>query len=223
MDKTSQIQRLYRQRFSDQQRQAKARLWKVLVESFFQKWIAPNDAVLDLGCGFGEFLNHVRAGRRIGVDMNPDAPGFLQAGIEFHHGPVTDLAFLPDRSVQVVFTSNVLEHLASKAEVDRVLAESLRVLAPGGAIIAMGPNLRVLPGKYWDFWDHVVPITDWSLAEALENAGFEIVSRRARFLPYSTVRSALPAHPALVALYLKMPFVWPIMGGQFLIRARKPI
>ena len=41
-----------------------------------------------------------------------------------------------------------------------------------------------------------------------------------RFLPYTT-KSRLPAHPRLISLYLKAPFVWRFLGKQFFAVARK--
>jgi len=221
MDVT-QVRRIYRGRFSEANRRAKARLWRVLVESFLQQWLRPTDTVLELGCGYGEFLNHIRARRRIGVDLNPDSPAHLAAGVEFHAGSVCDLSFLPASSVDVVFTSNLMEHLPGKPAVETMLAEARRVLKPGGHCIMMGPNLRLLPGAYWDFWDHLVPITDRSLVEILEVQGFAIADCHPRFLPYTT-RSTLPQAPWLVWLYLRVPLLWRIFGRQFLIRARKPV
>jgi hypothetical protein len=52
-------------------------------------------------------------------------------------------------------------------------------------------------------------------------ADYEIERLIPRFLPYTT-RSRLPQHPAFVALYLAVPFVWRILGKQFLVVARKP-
>jgi hypothetical protein len=100
-----------------------------------------------------------------------------------------------------------------------MVGECARVLKAGGHLIAMGPNARLIPGAYWDLWDHQTAITDRSLAELLEATGFEVVERRPRFLPYTT-RSALPQPPALVRLYVKLPVVWRLFGAQFLLRAR---
>lgn len=216
-----ELQRLYRHRFDERSREAKQRLWKAIVESYFQKFIAPTDAVLDMGCGFGEFLNHVRCARRIGIDLNPEAPKYLDKAVEFHAGDVCDLKMVPDATVNVVFTSNLMEHLPSKEAALRMLGEARRVLKPGGQFIAMGPNLRFLPGEYWDFWDHLLPITDRSLAEALGSLDFKVVEQRARFLPYTT-RSALPQATWLVRLYLHLPLAWCFFGRQFLLRAAKP-
>lgn len=214
-----QARHIYRTRFSAADNTAKARVWKVLVARFFQRWVRATDVVLDLGCGYGEFLNHVRCARRIGVDLNPDSAGRL-VHAEFHQHTVCDLPFLADESVDFVFTSNLMEHLPDKPAVEAMLSETWRVLRPGGHCVLMGPNVRVLPGRYWHFWDHLVPISDQSLREALESIGFEVIDCRARFLPYTT-QSALPQWPGLVALYLKVPVMWRLLGSQFLVRARK--
>jgi dolichol-phosphate mannosyltransferase len=215
------VQRIYRHRFDEADRKAKAEIWRVVVRHGLARWIPPDASVLDVGCGYGEFLNHVVSRRRIGVDLNPDSRAALASGIEFHCGDVRDLSFLPDASVDVVFTSNLIEHLPSKRDVELLFREARRVLRSGGHVIALGPNLRFLPGEYWDFWDHLTPITDRSLVELLENLELETVDCIPRWLPYTT-RSALPKATWLVRLYLAVPLAWRFLGGQFLIRARKP-
>lgn len=214
------VQRIYRHRFSESDRRAKDAIWRVIVGDFLQRWIRPQDAVLDIGCGYGEFLNHVACVRRVGIDLNPDAALALERDIEFHAGDVRDLSFLADASVDFVFTSNLMEHLPTKGDVERMLREARRVLKTGGHLVALGPNLRFLPGEYWDFWDHLTPITDRSLVELLENLDFQTVDCFDRFLPYTT-RSGLPKALWLVKLYLGLPFAWRFLGKQFLIRARK--
>ena len=212
--------RLYNLRFDRASVTRKARLWEVIVRRFFQRWVGPDDVVLDLGCGYGEFINNIRCRRRLAVDLNPDSAGFLDQDVEYHRTSVCDLAFLGDASVDVVFTSNLMEHLPDKPAVVRMLSESCRVLKPGGHFVAMGPNIRLLPGTYWDFWDHIVPISDRSLAEVLTTLGFQVVTCLPRFLPYTTC-SSLPQSPWLVRLYLALPMFWPLFGRQFLLRARK--
>lgn len=216
----SDLQQLYRNRFGHDL-EARSEIWRVLVRDFFQAWIGRSDTVVDLGCGYGEFLNQVNAARRIGVDLNPDSASMLKPGIEFCESRADKLDFLDDDSVDVVFSSNMLEHLADKAEVERTIAEVRRVLRPGGQFIALGPNIRFLAGAYWDFWDHSVPISDRSLTELLRINDFEVVDTYQRFLPYTTY-SPLPKAPILVQMYLRSKWAWPLFGKQFVIRARKP-
>jgi dolichol-phosphate mannosyltransferase len=218
---TADIERIYRHRFSCEAQRTKNEIWRVIVGRYFKRWLAPEATVLDIGCGYGEFLNHAQCRRRIGVDLNPDARSHLASDVEFHSGDARDLAFLSEASIDVVFTSNLLEHLPTKKDVEHVLKEAERVLKPGGRLIVMGPYLRFLPGEYWDFWDHFTPITDRSLVELLRSFPYEIEECHPKFLPYTT-RSALPQAPWLVRLYLRVPLVWKVLGRQFLIIARKP-
>jgi len=109
------LQQLYRNRFGHDL-EARSEIWSVLVRDFFQAWVRRSDTVVDLGCGYGEFLNNVKAARRIGVDLNPDSAGMLNPDIEFREARADQLGFLDDDSVDVVFSSNMLEHLQSKTE-----------------------------------------------------------------------------------------------------------
>jgi hypothetical protein len=87
-------------------------------------------------------------------------------------------------------------------------------------LIAVGPNIKYLPGRYWDFYDHYLPLTELSLSEGLRTSGFEVMRADARFLPYTMVNS--PKYPvAFVRAYLTVPFAWKIAGRQFLVIAEK--
>ncbi len=212
---------IYDHRFSELDREKKARVWQVVVEDFFQRYVTPNDTVLDVGCGFGEFLNHLHCKRRIGVDANPDGARYVAPGVEFHEGDVRNLAFLGNGEVDVVFASNLLEHLETKRDVDQLVEEARRVLRPGGQLILLGPNARVVGGAYWDFWDHHLPITDRALLELMASHNLQTVEHHARFLPYTT-GARMPQAQFLVRWYLRIPLAWRVLGGQFLVRAIKP-
>jgi ubiquinone/menaquinone biosynthesis C-methylase UbiE len=212
---------LYRFRFREAEREKKMRIWKTLCENFFQQQIGEGKVVADLACGYGEFINNIRAAKKYGIDLNPDSPKFLSSDVTFCASRADKIGQIAGDAVDVVFTSNFLEHLKTKEECDAVLAEVRRILKPGGRFIIMGPNIRYLAAEYWDFYDHYLPLSHLSLEEGLVQAGYEVESIIPRFLPYTT-RSALPQHPALVALYLKTPLVWRVLGKQFLVTGRKP-
>jgi SAM-dependent methyltransferase len=212
----TELAKLYRIRFDEADLPRKEAIWKVLCGDFLQRFVPASATVLDLACGYGEFINNIVAARRIGVDLNPDSKGRLRPGIEFRALSAAELSKVGAGSVDVVFTSNFLEHLPDKAVLDRVLEEVWATLAPGGRFVVLGPNLRYLPGEYWDFYDHQLPLTHLSLAEALQLKGFDIELVIDRFLPYTT-RARLPTHPWLVRLYLKVPFAWRFFGKQFFV------
>ena len=216
------VEQLYRNRFDENDRASKAAVWQVLCRDVFSRWVRPEDTVVDLGAGFCEFINAARAKRRIAVDLNPDTARFAAREVEVQAASASDLHFLGNDTVDVVFSSNFLEHLSNKEEVAKAIRESLRVLRPGGTLMLMGPNVRLIPGVYWDFFDHHVPLSDRSLCELLALTGFKIVRVEPRFLPYTT-HSGLPQASWLVALYLKLrPLSSSILGKQFFIVAKKP-
>jgi len=212
---------LYANRFSAKERRARERMWRVLCRHFFQRYVGEGETTLDLGCGFGEFSRHIRAARKIAVDINPGVAELLPSDVEFRLGEAKQLDFIASGTIDVCFTSNFFEHLPSKQELDAVLLEVTRVLRSGGLLVALQPNVRYAPGAYWDFYDHELPLSHLSCAEAFRKAGLQVVELRGRFLPFST-RSALPKHPMLVRLYLLLRPAWWVFGRQFLIVGRKP-
>jgi SAM-dependent methyltransferase len=180
--------------------------------------------VVVLGAGYCEFVNGMLARRRIAVDLNPDTARCAGPGVEVHTVPADDLSFLAESEVDVVFSSNFLEHLPDKQAVTRVIGAAFRVLRPGGRIVLMGPNVRLLPGRYWDFYDHHVPLSDLSVGELLRASGFEIHHSEGRFLPYTVVRSRLPTWGWVVRAYLALrPLSSTLFGRQFLVVAEKPL
>ena len=218
----SDLSELYKIRFTEEQLPRKNAIWKVICQQFLQKLISPSGTVVDIACGYGEFINNIIAKRKIAVDMNPDTRKFLNSDIEFHQCSALQI----DRDLlgcaDIVFTSNFLEHLPDKKTLSEFLEQVMEILKPGGKYIILGPNLRYIPGLYWDFYDHHLGLTHLSLIEALLMKGFEPDICIDRFLPYTT-QNRLPKQPWLVHLYLRFPWAWRILGQQFLIVVSKPI
>ena len=160
------------------------------------------------------------AARRIAVDANPNLANFAAAGVEAIVTQDLSLAEVPDASVGHAFLSNVLEHMPNFLAVLALLGAIHAKLEPGGTLLILQPNFRLLPGRYFDFIDHQVILTDASLREALESVGFEMIEERVRFLPF-TSKSALPKWPWLVRLYLKLRPVQWLFGKQTFARSRR--
>lgn len=211
----SDLQRIYEARFRANLDFRRA-VWRVLIDDFFGKFVRAQDAVLDLGCGYGEFINQVRCKERFAMDLNPDMAKRVEGGVNTLLQDCSMPWQLPDESLDVVFTSNFFEHLPDKAALGRTLDQAQRCLKRGGRLVALGPNIKYLPGAYWDFWDHYLPLTELALSEALENRGFHISVCLRKFLPYTMAGG--PQYPLwCLKLYLKLPFLWPIRGRQFLV------
>jgi SAM-dependent methyltransferase len=215
-----ELPRLYALRFNAAEQERKQRVWRVLCRSFFQRYVEPDATVLDVGAGHCEFINAIACRRRIALDLSAEVRQHASPGVEVVQGACTDLAALGDGTVDVVFASNIFEHLPSKDHVLKALSEARRVLRRGGQILILQPNIRYTGGKYWDFFDHHLPLTERALVEALGLAGLTPIEVRARFLPFST-KSRLPQHPLLVWLYLKLPVAHRFLGQQSWIVATK--
>jgi SAM-dependent methyltransferase len=216
------LDRLYANRFSERERAVKARFWRTLCDAYFSRLVPVHGTVLDLGAGYCDLLNNIQAARRIAVDLNPDTPRYAAEGIEVHLMPLEELGkAIEPGTVDLAFASNVFEHLRGPDALLLVLGAVHLALRRGGLLVIMQPNVRLVGGRFWDYFDHTLPLTEKGMEEALTMAGYEIVERRARFLPYHS-KSWLPKWPWIVQLYLALrPAQW-LMGKQMLIIARRP-
>lgn len=220
MSGTDKLDRLYQLRFPATELARKNAIWKALCRGFFQHHVDAAGSIVDIGAGYCEFINNIDAARKIAVDLNPDLRRFAAPDVRIINTPSTAIGELANGSIDTVFISNFLEHLPSKALVLDTLREAHRILRNGGRIIVLQPNIRFLSGEYWDFFDHHTPLTDRSLVEGLQLAGFTPTLVHPRFLPYTT-KGRLPTHPALVRLYLRVPLLWRWFGTQALVVAVK--
>jgi SAM-dependent methyltransferase len=218
LDDSEVLAEIYKQRFSPSELEAKQVVWRTLCSSFFQRYVQPTDTVLDLGAGSCEFINHIVAGRKLAVDLNPATVEHARDA-EVILVPSTDMAPIADGTVDVVFTSNFFEHLRSKEDLLLTLQECKRVLRPGGTLIVLMPNIRYLAGRYWDYLDHHLPLTHLSLVEALELTAFVPTRVVPRFLPYTVKDRQGLASARLIRLYLKVPLAWRVLGRQMLVVA----
>lgn len=220
MDNDSDVLREeYRIRFAKKERY-RNEVWRILCNEYFRKFVFPDAHVLDLGSGWGEFINNIEAAKKYAMDLNPDAGIMASKEIRFLHQDCAEAWDIPTESLDIVFTSNFLEHLHDKSRVERAISEAYRCLRKGGLLICLGPNVKYIPGAYWDFWDHYIPITEQSIAELLRLKGFDIHLNVPRFLPYS-MSSGRDSPLILVKLYLKLPIFWRFFGKQFLVIGKK--
>lgn len=193
-------------------------VWREICR-FLQRYVTPSSTVLDLGAGHCGFINHIEAREKHALDVHPEAAGFAKPEVHFHRGGSGSLRMLGDGSVDVVFASNLLEHLTND-EVARTLEEARRVLRTGGRLLVLQPNFRYSYKKYFDDYTHRRIFTHVSLRDLLSSSGFHVEVVHPRFLPFS-MRSGPVGFPWLVRLYLRSP-IKPF-AGQMLLVARKGV
>ncbi len=214
------LKQVYEHRFDEADQAHKETIWQELGR-FLQRYIAPGARVVDIACDLGYFIRNISAGERWATDIR-DVGATLPPDVRFIRASGLDLAeVLPNDSFDLAFFSNYLEHLPSTEAVLQQLRVTFALLKPGGRVLILQPNIRLIGGAYWDFIDHQTALTEKSLAEAATMAGFKTKQVITRFLPYTT-KSRLPQHPLLVRAYLRLPPAWLIFGKQTLYLGEKP-
>ena len=139
-------------------------LRNVLIEEFREAMAKrnPRPTLVDLGCGSMPYreIFAPRVDRYIGVDLAAN-PG---ADLHFDQNGQAPLA---DASVDIVLSSQVLEHVPSPQE---YLREAHRLLEPGGLLILSTHGYWMYHPDPTDFWRW----TRDGLRKEIEQAGFRI-------------------------------------------------
>ena len=205
---------IYDARFDEREISHKDAVWREIVR-YLQRFIDASAPVLDIACDRGHFIRWVTASERWATDIR-DVSNGLPSDVRFVQSSGLDLAqVVPNGYFGSVFMSNYLEHLDSSEAVIDQLRVARQLIRPGGRVIILQPNIRLVGARYWDFIDHKVALTERSLLEAAELADLRTVRLITRFLPYST-KGRLPSHPRLVRAYLAVRPAWWLMGQQTL-------
>lgn len=141
-----------------------------------------NGAIIDLGCGRGEFLELLNSHgfNAIGVDNNPIQ---LRAAENKNLSVVNDDIFeyilkIPDNSIMAVTVIHVIEHL-SFDKLITLCSHIFRILMPGGVAIFETPNPRNLIVGATTFHidpTHVKPIPSEVCSTLLEVLGYQNIS-----------------------------------------------
>jgi ubiquinone/menaquinone biosynthesis C-methylase UbiE len=172
--------------------------------AYLQVFVPPEAAVLDLGAGYCSFINHIVAAEKHALDLYPGFARFARPDVKTYVAGCDNLAVFSDNQLDVVFSSNLLEHLTRTA-IEATLAEVWRVLKPSGRFILIQPNFKYSYREYFDDYTHLQPFTHLGLADWLTARGFRVERVEPRFLPFS-FRSHLPKARWLARLYLRLPF-----------------
>jgi SAM-dependent methyltransferase len=135
----------------------------------FEKHIAPEDAVLDFGCGGGFLLKHLNCRERIGIEINPVAREYCNQVNEIKC--CESLEYIPDRSVDVIISSHCLEHTTNPFELISLLFEKLK--KHGKIIIVVPLDSYKYSWRPDDIDNHLYSFSPMNLGNILQGVGFQ--------------------------------------------------
>jgi SAM-dependent methyltransferase len=191
-------------------------VWRVLAR-YLQRWIAQDQPLLELGAGYGEFTREIQASEKWALDQNPALAAHWDPSVHALFQSALDEWPVPEGSLGTVFASNFFEHFTIDQGAE-ILLQIQRKLRPGGRFIAVQPNFRLEPRRYFDDYTHRTAFTDNGFQDFLRAYGWRIVHAEPRFTPF-TMKSRLPTAEWLIKLYLALPF--RPFAGQFLVVAER--
>lgn len=180
----------------------RAKVWRALCDHL-QTEIPASATVLDLGPGYGDFINQIRAKKKYAMDLHAGSKDSLAADVTFIQGSALDIP-LPEASVDVVFASNFLEHFDDR-DLEVLFAQLRKVLSPRGRLVLVQPNYFYSFREYWDDYTHKKAFSHRSIGDFLGAQGFTVRRMEPRFLPF-TFKSRLPKSYWLTRLYLNLPY-----------------
>jgi SAM-dependent methyltransferase len=196
---------------------SRTKVWKAINE-YLQKYIAEESCVLDLGCGYGDFIKGIKANSKFAIDLNQNLfSNFSDSNVKFTAQSILEQFPYSEHTVDVVFASNLFEHFNDE-ELEVILSNIKRVLKPKGKLILLQPNIFYAYKEYWDDYTHKKAFSHVSLSDFLSSQDFNILDIFKKFIPFS-LKSRLPKSYILTKLYLNSPF--KPFAKQMLVVAEK--
>ncbi|MBV9382975.1 MAG: class I SAM-dependent methyltransferase [Streptosporangiaceae bacterium] len=137
--------------------------------------------MLEIGPGPGaatEWLRH-RVGRLAALELDPSAAARLAgryagSNVEVAVGDAAAMPY-PDGSFDSVGTFTMLHHVPTRALQDRILAEALRVLRPGGTLVG-SDSLPSTDLHHFHVGDTYNPVEPAALLTRLQTLGFGAIT-----------------------------------------------
>lgn len=192
-------------------------VWKEIVR-YVKKDTGKINTLLELGAGYCDFINQFPAKIKIGYELNPEMIKFANADVDLRIDTATLLQNIEDKSIDMVFASNFLEHL-DQEKLQIMLPRIRDVLKNKGILILLQPNYRLCAEHYFDDETHQTIFSDSTISEFLNDFGFSVKKLIPGLLPFS-MKSRLPKWPFLVRLYLMSP-VKPMAAQMYVVAERK--
>ena len=140
--------------------------------------------LLDIGCGVGDFLCHVKSKGWdvVGIEPSADAKSIAQDRLGFLPLNPADSYLLPNNSFDVITMWHVLEHID---DLKFQISELYRLLKPSGRLIIALPNYQSFDCQYykdkWAAWDvprHLNHFSPESICSIITSNGMKFVDNQ---------------------------------------------
>jgi ubiquinone/menaquinone biosynthesis C-methylase UbiE len=185
------------------QHKGRKKVWKAIAE-YIQRFInEENTTIVELGSGYADFINNIKAEKKFAIDLNKSLESYVANDVKFFNSSVTNLNMFDDKSIDVVFCSNLLEHL-DDFELESTFNEIKRITRKKAQFIIIQPNFRYCYKEYFDDYTHKKIFSHISLVDFVKSFDFVPVKVYPRFLPFS-MKSILPKNYFLTKIYLNFP------------------
>jgi O-antigen chain-terminating methyltransferase len=146
-------------------------------QNVYLPYFAGRRAVLDIGCGRGEFLEHMRTAGvpARGIDLSPESVAVCRAkGLDAEAADLFQyFASVPEATLDGIFCSQVVEHL-EPARLPEMIRLAASRLEPNGLIAIETPNpecLAIFATHFYLDPTHTRPVPHPLLRFYLEEAG----------------------------------------------------
>src|SRR5258708_14654994 len=172
MSSAVDVEAIYKRRFTPDLT-SRQQMWQARCKGFFQRFVADNATVLEVGAGYCEFINTIRAGAKIAVDLNPDTRHYANPDTRVVETTSTDLSAIESGTIDVAFASNFFEHL-TRGDIRDTMRDAAPALRPRGRFLILQPTIRFCSRDFLMFFDHITPSAQYRLAQPVESSGFPI-------------------------------------------------
>jgi SAM-dependent methyltransferase len=167
---------------------------------------ARRERALDFGCGVGRLTRALgkRFGHALGLDVSGGMVERAQAlnadvpACEFRVNDAPDLASLDDDSIDLVYSSIVLQHLPSTRDIERYVGEFLRVASPDGIVVFGIPSHIPFPWSLQPRRRVYALLRRLGVSEEWMLRRTPLTPMRMTVVPEERVRALLARHAATV-------------------------